>query len=202
MAHHRPIILFDGVCNLCNSAVQWVIERDKEGRFDFATLQSHAARRELERVMGPEEIAALPDSIVLVDSDGIHTRSAAALRIARALGSPFALLGLGVVVPRPIRDAVYDWIARNRYGWFGRRDTCMTPTPDLVARFLDAGEPGYQFTLTDFPYTGIWEIRVGTDLDLDGGEEDPWEGQNDLVRMDIYYQGVLMLSSMRTSEAI
>ena len=91
--------------------------------------------------MSPEEIAALPDSIVLVDSDGIHTRSAAVLRIVRALGSPFALLGLGVVVPRPIRDAVYDWIARNRYRWFGRRDTCMTPTPDLVARFLDADEP-------------------------------------------------------------
>ena len=103
MAHHRPIILFDGVCNLCNSAVQRVIERDKEGRFDFASLQSHAARRELERVIGPEEIAALPDSIVLVDSDGVHTRSAAALRIARTLGFPFALLGLGVVVPRPIR---------------------------------------------------------------------------------------------------
>ena len=142
MAHHRPIILFDGVCNLCNSAVEWVIERDKEGRFDFASLQSHAARRELEKVIGPEEIAALPDSIVLVDSDGVHTRSAAALRIARALGSPFALLGLGVVVPRPIRDAVYDWIARNRYRWFGRRDTCMTPTPDLAARFLDASKPG------------------------------------------------------------
>ena len=137
----RSIILFDGVCNLCNSAVQWVIERDKEGRFDFASLQSQAARRELESVIGPEEIAALPDSIVLVDSDGVHTRSAAALRIVRALGSPFALLSLGVVVPRPIRDAVYDWIARNRYRWFGRRDTCMTPTPDLAARFLDANEP-------------------------------------------------------------
>ncbi len=118
-----------------------MIERDKEGRFDFASLQSHAARRELESVMSPEEIAALPDSIVLVDSDGIHTRSAAVLRIVRALGSPFALLGLAVVVPRPIRDAVYDWIARNRYRWFGRRDTCMTPTPDLAARFLDADEP-------------------------------------------------------------
>ena len=141
MAHHRPIILFDGGWNLCNSTVQWVIERDKEGRFDFASLQSQAARRELESVMSPEEIAALPDSIILVDSDGAHTRSAAALRIVRALGSPFALLGLGVVVPRPIRDAVYDWIARNRYRWFGRRDTCMTPTPDLAARFLAADEP-------------------------------------------------------------
>ena len=99
MAHHRPLILFDGVCNLCNSTVQWVIERDKEGRFDFASLQSQAARRELESVMSPEEIAALPDSIVLVDSDGVHTRSAAALRIVRALGSPFALLGLGVWYP-------------------------------------------------------------------------------------------------------
>ncbi len=141
MTDHRPIILFDGVCNLCNSAVQWVIERDKEGRFRFATLQSEAARRELETVIGTDEIDALPDSIVLLDSDGVHVRSEAALRIARALGFPSALLGVGVVLPRPIRDAIYDWIARNRYRWFGRRETCMTPTPDLTARFLDAGEP-------------------------------------------------------------
>ena len=140
MSVKRPIILFDGVCNLCNSAVQWVIKRDREGRFDFASLQSDAARQELQKIMASEEIDALPDSIVLVDSDGVHTRSVAALRIARALGSPFAMLGLGVVVPRPIRDVVYDWIARNRYRWFGRRDTCMTPTPDLAARFLDADE--------------------------------------------------------------
>ena len=137
----RPIILFDGVCNLCNSAVQWVIERDKEGRFDFATLQSDAARRELGKVMDEKEIDALPDSIVLLDSDGVHVRSAAALRIVRGLRSPYVLLRLGIVLPRPIRDAVYDFIARNRYGWFGRRDTCMTPTPDFAARFLDAAEP-------------------------------------------------------------
>ena len=137
----RPLILFDGVCNLCNSTVQWVIERDKEGRFDFATLQSDAARRELEKIMGEEEIDALPDSIVLLDSDGVHVRSAAALRIMRGLGSRFALLRLAVVLPRPIRDVVYNLIARNRYRWFGRRDTCMTPRPDLAARFLDADEP-------------------------------------------------------------
>lgn len=141
MAHHKPIILFDGVCNLCNSAVQWVIRHDPEGRFVFASLQSDAARAELERVLGTEEIAALPDSIVLVDSDGVHSRSTAALRMARGLGLPFTVLGLGVALPRPIRDAVYDWIARNRYRWFGRRDTCMTPMDDLAARFLDAGEP-------------------------------------------------------------
>jgi predicted DCC family thiol-disulfide oxidoreductase YuxK len=137
----RPVILFDGVCHLCNSTVQWMIERDEEGRFDFATLQSDAARRELVRVMDEKEIHALPDSIVLLDSDGVYVRSAAALRIVRGLRSPYALLRLGIVLPRPIRDAVYNLIARNRYRWFGRRDTCMTPTPDLAARFLDADEP-------------------------------------------------------------
>jgi predicted DCC family thiol-disulfide oxidoreductase YuxK len=136
---NRPLILFDGVCNLCNSTVQWVIERDKEERFHFATLQSVSARRELERVMDPEEIDSLPDSIVFLDSKGVHTRSTAALRIAQGLGPPYALLGVGLVVPRLIRDALYDLIARHRYRWFGRRDTCMTPTPDLAGRFLDAG---------------------------------------------------------------
>ncbi len=141
MARQRPVILFDGVCNLCNSTVRWVIERDKEGRFNFASLQSDVARRELEKVMDTKEIDALPDSIVLLDSDGVHVRSAAALRILRGLGSWFLLLRLGVVLPGPIRDAIYDMVARNRYRWFGRRDTCMIPTPDIAARFLDADEP-------------------------------------------------------------
>ncbi len=141
MARQRPVILFDGVCNLCNSTVQWVIERDKEGRFDFASLQSDVARRELGKVMDTKEIDALPDSIVLLDSDGVHVRSAAALRILGGLGSWFLLLRLGVVLPGPIRDAIYDMVARNRYRWFGRRDTCMIPTPDIAARFLDADEP-------------------------------------------------------------
>jgi predicted DCC family thiol-disulfide oxidoreductase YuxK len=137
----RPVILFDGACNLCNAAVQWVIERDAEARFDFACLQSDAARSELERVMGLEEIGALPDSIVLIDSRGVHTRSAAALRIASGVGYPSALLRLGSVLPRPIRDAIYGLVARNRYRWFGRRDACMRPTPDIAARYLDADEP-------------------------------------------------------------
>ncbi len=139
--HIIGVILFDGVCNLCNSTVQWVIERDKEGRFNFASLQSDVARRELGKVMDTKEIDALPDSIVLLDSDGVHVRSAAALRILRGLGSWFLLLRLGVVLPGPIRDAIYDMVARNRYRWFGRRDTCMIPTTDIAARFLDADEP-------------------------------------------------------------
>ena len=141
MADRRPVILFDGVCNLCNASVQWVIERDKEGRFDFAPLQSDAARRELAKLMDVKEIDTLPDSIVLLDSDGVHVRSTAALRILRELGSWYMLLRLGVVLPRPIRDAVYNLVARNRYRWFGRRDVCMTPTPDIAARFLDADGP-------------------------------------------------------------
>ena len=136
----RPIMLFDGVCNLCNSAVQWVIARDKDARFDFASLQSVAAHQELRRVVGAEKMEALPDSIVLVDSTGVHTRSTAALRIACGLGFPYSLLGLGSVLPPPIRDWGYDLIVRNRYRWFGRRATCMRPVPDLAARFLDADE--------------------------------------------------------------
>ncbi len=135
-----PVILFDGVCNLCNSMVQWVIQRDTKARFNFASLQSEAARLELQEVLAAEEIQALPDSIVLIDSAGVYAQSAAAIRIARGLGFPHSLLGLGIVVPRPIRDAAYRWVARHRYRWFGQRDTCMRPTPDVAARFLDADE--------------------------------------------------------------
>ena len=136
----HPIILFDGVCNLCNAAVQWVIERDTQGRFLFASLQSEAARRELRSADEGVTIEALPDSIVLLDAGRIYIRSAAAIRIARQMGFPYALLGVFMAVPRPIRDAVYRLVARNRYRWFGRRDTCMVPTPDLESRFLDSGE--------------------------------------------------------------
>ena len=137
-ADTTPVLLFDGVCNLCNSAVQWVIARDRRARFRFASLQSQAAVRLLsERVEADE----LPDSVVLVDERGIHTRSEAALGIAKALGFPYALLGLTRIVPRALRDATYDLVARNRYRWYGRQDTCTLPTPELATRFLDADEP-------------------------------------------------------------
>jgi predicted DCC family thiol-disulfide oxidoreductase YuxK len=136
-----PLILFDGVCNLCNAAVQWVIARDDDARFRFASLQSEAARLALIGVLGPEGVDSLPDSIVLMDETGVHTRSSAAIRIAEGLGRPYSLLSVGRVLPRPLRDAVYDFVARNRYRWFGRRETCMVPTPELTARFVDADEP-------------------------------------------------------------
>ena len=87
------------------------------------------------------DLASLPDSIVFVDEVGVHVRSTAALRIGVSLGLPYSLGKVAFLVPRPIRDMVYEWIARNRYRWFGRRDVCMRPTPELASRFLDADEP-------------------------------------------------------------
>jgi len=127
------VVLFDGVCNLCNAAVRFVIERDPSARFRFAPLDSAAARALLQTAPAP---AALPDSIVLVDDEGVFTRSDAALRIARRLTFPWPLAYVFILVPRVLRDALYEWIARHRYSWFGRRDTCMVPTPELRERFL------------------------------------------------------------------
>ena len=128
------MLLFDGVCTLCSGSVRFVIERDPAGRFQFAPLQSEAARRLLERAPQP-----LPDSLVLVEDGRLFTRSTAVLRIARGLRFPWPLAYVFVAVPRPVRDWVYDAVARNRYRWFGRRDVCMMPTPELRARFLDDG---------------------------------------------------------------
>ena len=139
----HPIILFDGVCNLCNAAVQWVIERDTQGRFLFASLQSEAARRELRSADEGVTIEALPDSIVLLDAGRIYIRSAAAIRIARQMGFPYALLGVFMAVPRPIRDAVYrlvaatvtDGLADAIHAWYQRRILShVFSTPERLAR--------------------------------------------------------------------
>ena len=134
----RPLMLFDGVCNLCNAAVQWVIARDPEGRIRFASLQSDAAAGALGKRGAIAEPA--PDSFILIDDKGVRLRSSAAIGLVRHLGLPYSLLALAAVIPRPVRDAVYVIVARNRYHWFGRRDHCMVPTPETAARFLDAGE--------------------------------------------------------------
>jgi predicted DCC family thiol-disulfide oxidoreductase YuxK len=127
----EPIVLFDGVCNLCSVAVNWIIDRDHRRVFRFASLQSEVAR-ELLAQCGP-----VPDSIVLIDEAGIHYRSTAALRIARRLGFPWSMAIVARVLPLSIRDAIYRWIARNRYSWFGRTETCRIPTPERASRFLD-----------------------------------------------------------------
>ena len=130
-----PVILFDGVCNLCNGFVQFVIARDPAGRFSFGALQSAAAQRLLAAMPAPA--APLPDSVILVEDGRLWMRSDAALLVARRLTFPWALAYAFIVVPRPLRDWVYDWVARNRYRWFGKRDVCMVPTPALRSRFLE-----------------------------------------------------------------
>jgi predicted DCC family thiol-disulfide oxidoreductase YuxK len=132
-----PVILFDGVCNLCNGFVQFVIARDRGGYFRFGPLQSAAAQRLIDAAGGSR---SLPDSMVLVADGRLWTRSSAALRIARRLSFPWPLLYALVVVPRPVRDWIYNIVASNRYDWFGRRDVCMTPTAELRGRFIETRE--------------------------------------------------------------
>jgi len=129
-----PVVLFDGVCNLCNGSVRFVIERDPHKHFQFAPLQSETATTLIGGTANP---LAMPDSIVLVDDGRLYVRSTAALRIARRLRFPWPLLWVFMAVPRPLRDWVYDVIARHRYGWFGKRDTCMVPTKEIRDRFLE-----------------------------------------------------------------
>ena len=129
------LVLFDGVCNLCNSSVLFIIDRDPAARFRFAALQSDAAAEVLAS-LGSDVPAPGADSIVLVEDGRAYQRSDAALRIAKGLRQPWPLLGAFLVVPRPVRDWVYDLIAKNRYRWFGRQDACRVPTPDLRERFV------------------------------------------------------------------
>lgn len=129
-----PVLLFDGVCNLCTASVQFVLRRDRREVFRFAALQSEAGRRLVARHgLDPEALHTL----VLVDGDRAFVRSAAALRVAGRLSGLWPLLRVFLLVPRPLRDAAYDWIARHRYRWFGRRESCLLPTPELRRRFLD-----------------------------------------------------------------
>jgi predicted DCC family thiol-disulfide oxidoreductase YuxK len=128
------LVLFDGVCNLCNGFVQFVIARDPAGQFQFAALQSEPARRVLSVHDAPRP---LPDAIVLVEEGTVYTGSTAALRIARRLTGPWSLAAALLAVPRPLRDWLYGVVARHRYRWFGTRGVCMVPTAALRSRFLD-----------------------------------------------------------------
>ena len=129
----HPVILFDGVCNLCNGFVQFVIQRDPEGHFQFAALQSETGRALVEEHgLDPNRI----DTVVLVENGRAHLRSDAALRIASGLGGPWPLSQAFFIVPRFIRNGVYNFIAARRYRWFGEKDQCMIPTPELRSRFL------------------------------------------------------------------
>ena len=134
MIENKKIILFDGVCNLCNSAVQYVIEHDKNDVFMFAALQSDIGKKLMkERGIDASQI----DSIILIEQGvAYYTKSTAAIKIARSFGGIWQLAGVFQWIPEKIRDWVYDYIANNRYKWYGRKEACMVPTPELKTKFL------------------------------------------------------------------
>jgi len=131
--HSKPTILFDGVCNLCNGFVQFIIVRDKKRYFRFASLQSdYVASLNLDA----ENLISDMNTVILLENGHIYTKSAAVLRIIRHLRFPYPIAYMFIIIPSSIRDFVYNWISRNRYKWFGKREACMIPTPDLLDRFL------------------------------------------------------------------
>lgn len=127
-----PVLLFDGVCNLCNRTVQFIIRHDRKKQFRFASLQSAAGREAKGMLAG-----AAPDSVLLYEQGRIYQKSGAALRVAARLGGIWRLAAVFWLLPRFLRDAVYDYIARHRYRWFGRQDACLLPAPGLKDRFLE-----------------------------------------------------------------
>lgn len=133
----HAIVLFDGVCNFCNASINFVMDHDPNGYFRFASLQSRLAE-DLGRPGGSlHEVSDSPDSIVLLEAGVVYKQSTAVLRIARRIARPWSLLYVFIVVPRPIRDRVYRWVAANRYRWFGKADSCRLPTPERRDRFLE-----------------------------------------------------------------
>ena len=128
----HPVVLFDGVCNLCNSSVTFIIRRDPQGKFRFAPLQSAHG----EKLLAGFTDRPKGDSVVLILGDRYFVKTSAALRIAIRLNGLWPLMGIFLILPSFLRDPVYDLIARYRYQWFGKRDSCMIPTPELRERFL------------------------------------------------------------------
>ena len=129
----HPVLLFDGVCNLCNGVVQFIIPRDPAGRIRFAPLQSETGKALLSgHGLPPGQL----DSVVLVEDGEVYRKSAAAIRLAELLGWPYRLAAVGKLLPEAVRDALYDLVAEYRYDVFGRKDRCMIPDEDVSDRFL------------------------------------------------------------------
>ncbi len=129
-----PILLFDGVCNLCSSSVQFVLRHNAKGNIRFASLQSEFGQRTLKRYHLPSEYI---DSLVLLENGKAYVKSDAALKLSKHLNGPWKFGSVLLVIPVFIRNAVYDLIARYRYSWFGRKEVCWMPQPEWKNRFLD-----------------------------------------------------------------
>lgn len=132
MKSGNAIVLFDGVCNFCNTSINFIIKRDNRGYFKFAPLQSEIAQK----LVG-DKTKPMPESVILIENRKTYDRSSAALRIAKKLDGLWPVLYIFILLPKPIRDWVYNLIGRNRYKWFGKTEACMIPTPEVRSRFLD-----------------------------------------------------------------
>lgn len=128
-----PVILFDGLCNFCNGAVNFIIRRDKKKQLKFAALQSEAGQQLLKRYNLP---VSEFESFVLIEEDKVYTKSAAALKLCKHLTALWPLVYGLIIVPPIVRDGIYKWIAKNRYKWFGKKEQCMIPSPEIRNRFL------------------------------------------------------------------
>ena len=130
----HPILLFDGVCNLCSSSVQFVLKRNKKENIRFASLQSEFGSKTLAtHKLSGDYI----DSLVLVENGDVYLKSDAALKLAQHLNGAWKLASVFLIIPRFIRNPIYDWIAKNRYKWFGKKEVCWIPEPKWKVRFLD-----------------------------------------------------------------
>ena len=127
------IVLFDGVCNFCNSSVQFIFKHDKSNSIQFASLQSNTGQALLAKHSIPKEI----DSVIFIENEKAYTKSSAALKIAGYFGGIWKLMNIFWIVPAFVRNFFYDIVAKNRYKWFGKKDNCMLPSPEIKNRFLD-----------------------------------------------------------------
>ncbi len=132
--NQKHILLFDGVCNLCNGIVQFTIQRDPKGKFKFASLQSESGQSLLKQFGLPTNDF---DSFVFINGNNYFLKSSAGLHVLKELGGVWKVFYIFIIIPRPLRDFIYNIIAKTRYKIFGKRDTCMIPTPELKQRFLE-----------------------------------------------------------------
>ena len=131
----KKIIIFDGVCNLCNSSVQYVIKHDKKDIFRFVAIQSELGQRIIKHIGISKKHT---DSVVLyIPGKAYYYKSTAALEIAKKLGGIFTYATIFRLIPSVIRDAIYDYVAKNRYNWYGKKEYCIIPTPELKSKFLE-----------------------------------------------------------------
>lgn len=129
----KPILLFDGVCNLCNASVQFIIKRDPKAKVRYTALQSEIGQAILKQEnRNPNDL----NTAILYENGQLYTRSSVGLRLSRYMSGLWPLFYVFIFLPKSLRDPIYNWIAKNRYNWFGKSESCMLPTPELKSRFL------------------------------------------------------------------